>query len=137
MSDEHRSRQASVNDNDFLRPNDLSRSFQRGHHQWEYKGNSLEESYRLQHPENRKTLARIERHDRRKGYFDGGVELLLRTSSRGSFHTGHYNISLDEAFARAERHADKYLRYEQARQPGPKKRNRRGRDERSSGERER
>jgi len=137
MSGEHRSRQASVNDNDFLRPDNLSRSFQRGHHQWEYKGNGLEETYRLQHPEDQKTLARIERHDRRKGYFDGGVELLLRTSSRGSFHTGHYNISLEEAFARAERHADQYLRHERARQSGPKKKSRREREERFSGDRER
>jgi hypothetical protein len=63
--------------------------------------------------------------------------LLLRTSAHGSFHTGHYNISLDEAFARAERHADQYLRHEKARQSGPRKDSWRGRDDRSSGDRER
>ena len=121
MADENPSRRISTNDNQFLRSQDFSRTFQRGNHQWVYKGNGLEETYCLPHPQNRKTLARIERHDRRKGYFDGGVELLLRTSARGSFQAGHYNLTLEEAFARAERHADHYLRRERALQASPMK----------------
>jgi hypothetical protein len=96
MQGEDPYRQASANDNpDFKQSLDIKvQHFQRGTHRWEYEGHGLEESYSLLHPESNTTLALIERHDRRKGYFDGNVELSLRNFKRGIFSARYHDMSL-------------------------------------------
>jgi hypothetical protein len=139
MPGEDAHREASANDHEAFRPGqDVEiKQFQRGKYRWEYRGDGLDESFRLQHPEAEKTLAFIERNDHRKGYFDGNVELSLRNFEREIFCVRYYEISLHEALARAERHADNYLRHERARPSGLGRSNGRPREGRSSGDRER